>query len=96
MAYHVKRLKMIRSDTSYNIALASLIRTLKESSNVVNIVPETDKDIKKSFQDAIANKKETKAFANRLRTTEIAKLLDYKRQQAMGKITDFKDAYDIL
>ena len=63
---------MIRRDTSYNIALQSLIKTLKEGGGVVTITPETDKDIKKAFNDAMANRKETKAFQNRLRTTEIA------------------------
>ena len=44
---------MIRSDTSYNMALQSLIKTLKAEGGNVNITPETDKDIKKAFQDAM-------------------------------------------
>ena len=71
---------MIRSDTSYNMALQSLIKTLKAEGGNVNITPETDKDIKKAFQDAMDNKKETKAFVNRMRATEIARLVDYKRR----------------
>ena len=53
---------MIRKDTSYNIALKSLIKTLKEGGGTANITPETDKDIKKSFKDAMIDVKETEAF----------------------------------
>ena len=80
LAYHVTRLKMIRQDTSYNMALSALIKTLKRNGGVVDITPETDKDVKKSFNEAIANVRETHAFKHRLRATEIAELVDYKSQ----------------
>ena len=67
MSFHIERLKMIREDTSYNMALQSLIKTFKANGTMNNVTPETDIDIKKAFQEALDDLKEPKAFANRLR-----------------------------
>ena len=84
MAFHVERLKMIRDDTSYNMALQSLMKTLKANGTINNVTPETDVDIKKAFQEALDDLKEPKAFANRLRQHEVTILVDYKNHQTDG------------
>ena len=96
MDLNVQRLRMIRDDTSYNMALKALVKCMKKQGKPITILPETDKDVKRALDEALANFKESDAFRNRLRNSEIATLVEYKRQQARSRIADFKASFDIM
>ena len=92
----VRRLAMIRKDTSYNIAVMAFMKRQGASAGRGPPTVETEEEMKRAFKQAMSKRVESEAYRRRLRAPQVDELLAYKGQVQRGRIADFKPAFDLL
>ena len=86
---------MIRGDSSYKNDIKAFIKVTRDEKATLPM-KETKTDIRVSFKNSLLYKTENEGYAKRLRDSEVATLLDYKKTLKTRRIIDFQPCCDIL